>query len=812
MVRIFLLLSRKRRTFANKQQLISIFLGMKRLQLLLLALLPLCAMADDISTQQAEQIALSFDHSRRAAARTADGSEVSSAVRLVESRTQNGAPLYHLFNRKGGGFVLVAGSDAVRSVLAYSDTDTISAMADLPPAMQEMIEAYGTYVQESRHRAGDNFGDDLPEPTTAVSPLIKTTWNQTPPFNSMCPIYNSSRCITGCVATAMAQIMKYHSYPATGTGSHSYQWNNQTLSTDLSAHTYKWNKMLTSYSSASYTNENVQSVAQLMFDCGVVCEANYGANLTYASIYRQFVDYFGYDSGSAWMYKNQTSNAQWERIINDELLAARPVYYCAQDKNYSGHLFIVDGCDNNNYFHINWGWGGNQDGYFTLTLPDKRGDYWDRPSCIIGLKPGTETSEPDFTVALPYNLESPIIAMTGHTSYGLFRGNFTNHSTQDLKVERGTRFTSVTTGETYYYGDGYVETWKAKEETENYYFNLQELPVAEDSYIVEPVYRINGEGDWQSFRPLRNDIAPVKLQVVNNIEPSNQRIYIVGNLTLTSSRTALRNDPDNWIEAYGNVVVDGSYTGDYIFGLMLKDIRSSATQFIPAGSRTLRPGGERYVYVGIPASCVSYDGTFNIELAYREAAYGSEWKAIKQANGLASQVKNLLVKGGEGSVPQLIISDFGIETNTVENVLQVTVKTKIKAVNDIKATLITYWTLGSQDEDIDLKAGESQEFIYTNTYPNASADIQYYAYTFYEINKEYYYPSVNYLYYTLLPPTTDIQQPATQQADDDDMVSVYLTSGVCIRQGLTQREALRNLQHGTYILRTTDGRTRKITR
>lgn len=785
--------------------------NMKKLRLLLLVLLPLGAFANDIDLQQATQIAKAFASTHLAAARGSESMVKTQDVRLVESRTINGAPLYHLFNRKDGGFVLVAGDDAVRNVLAYSDTDTISSIENMPPAMQEMMEAYGTYVQAVRQRAASSSNDDIPAPTIPVSPLIKTKWGQGAPFNNMCPLLNNNRCISGCVATAMAQLMKYYNYPEKGTGSHSYQWNGQTLTVTPSEHVYKWNSMLQDYSS-SFTSDNAIAVAQLMYDCGVVCEAYYGVNLTTASIYRQFVDYFGYDSGSAWMYKRQTSNAQWERVINEELLASRPVYYCAQNKSHDGHLFIVDGCDDKNYFHINWGWGGYQDGYFTLTLPDKLGEYWDRPCCIVGLKPGTETSEADFTVALPYQLQSPICTLTGTAYDGFIIGNFANHSTQDQKMEKGVRFVSTTTGQTYYYQDGYTDTWQAKGETESLYFNILDLPVVEDTYMIEPVYRLNDKGEWKVYRPLRDDIAPVKLQVVNNIEPSNQSIYLVSNPTLASNHTTSRSNPDDMIEMYGYVKVDGNFTGDYIFGIQLKSTKGNAVQYIPSRRQAVMNGKEQFIWVDVPTSLVMSDGTYSVGMAYREAVYGSEWKPLIQSSGLASMIKNFVVKSDAESIePKLFVEDLSASVDLSSGDPQLTVKTRVKAVNDIKTTLVTNWDLGSQSEQIELKAGESKEFVYTNTYPKANTDRHYFAQVYYTIADNSYYPRISYVYYALLPPTTDVQQPRMLwTTDDNDVVSVYLMSGVCIRRNIPLNQAVNSLRHGTYLIRLKDGTTRKI--
>jgi hypothetical protein len=222
-------------------------------------------------------------------------------------------------------------------------------------------------------------------------------------------------------------------------------------------------------------------------------------------------------------------------------------------------------------------------------------------------------------------------------------------------------------------------------------------------------------------------------------------------------------------------------------------------------------GQEQFIWVDVPTSLVMSDGTYSVGMAYREAAYGSEWKPLIQSSGLASMVKNFVVKSeADNIVPKLFVEDLSAEVDLSNGDPQVTIKTRVKAVNDIKTTLVIYWELGFKEEQIELKAGEIKEFAYTNTYPNAKNDRYYFARVYY-ITDNVYYPRVNNIYYVLLPPTTDIQQPAIQMASDgSETVSIYLPSGICISKKTSLRQAFRHLKHGTYIIRHSDGTTRRI--
>lgn len=258
-------------------------------------------------------------------------------------------------------FVIVAGDDRMPQVLAYSDSATLDA-ADMPPQLTALLAFYGDVYENigSYRRAPVSTGDEI---------LLKTAnWSQTPPFSRMCP----SR-YTGCVATAMAILMKYHSFPRRGRGARSYEWNDSVLSFNFDTE-FDWANMADSY--VTYTNEAANAVASLMYACGVAVDMNYGETESGAqSPKAQYLaKYFRYSNDTQFVVREDYTPERWDELIMNELVNDRPVFYRGDSNEGTGHAFIIDGCDGNGLYHVNWGWGGSANGYFALTamtpLPD----------------------------------------------------------------------------------------------------------------------------------------------------------------------------------------------------------------------------------------------------------------------------------------------------------------------------------------------------------------------------------------------------------------------------------------------------------
>lgn len=198
----------------------------------------------------------------------------------------------------------------------------------------------------------------------AVGPLVQTTWDQKCYYNTSCPADANGPCghtVTGCVATAMAQIMKYWNYPATGTGSNTYTHPTYgTLTANFGSTVYRWHEMPT-----HLTGEN-GAVATLMYHCGVAVNMYYSAWSSAAILSpHALVTYFGYSPDARYEFREEYTDTEWSALMKSELNSLRPVLYRGSGEQ-GGHAFIVDGFEGDDYFHINWGWGGGYDGYFYL--------------------------------------------------------------------------------------------------------------------------------------------------------------------------------------------------------------------------------------------------------------------------------------------------------------------------------------------------------------------------------------------------------------------------------------------------------------
>lgn len=299
----------------------------------------------------------------------------------------NGSPAFYVFNRGvDGGFVIVSAEDNTCDILGYADSGTFN-KDEIPNNMRVWLKGY--------ERAISNVSTLLPMSSnqtqrklraqksyTPIAPICKTTWDQGHPYNLQCPSEGVLHCVTGCVATAAAQLMKCHNYPAHGKGYHSYEWKNNngvasTLSADFENTSYDWSNMKNSYNASSTTTEK-NAVATLMFHCGVACDMEYGLNASSAitsTMMSALISYFDYDKGIRALNKDYMSENDFLDAIITDLKAGRPVYFSARTPKDEGHAFICDGIDADGLIHINWGWNGTCNGYFLVSVlnPEEQG-------------------------------------------------------------------------------------------------------------------------------------------------------------------------------------------------------------------------------------------------------------------------------------------------------------------------------------------------------------------------------------------------------------------------------------------------------
>ena len=397
-----------------------------KLSLILLAfLLPATAAASPITLQQAQQNALSFLESK--------GKSISSSsLRQAQLRSTSTAnETYYVFNiGSNEGYVIASGDDCAPAILGYAESGYID-IDSMPANMKEWLEEYAQQIQFMQKNGYSSYSHKFTSSNAAIDPLMTTTWDQLDPYNQNCPdFFSYGKCVTGCVATAMAQIMYYHrarsvtqttaQIPAY-TCRHRWISGSDTLQIHVDAvpagSPIDWENMLDSYDSNASTVQQ-QAVANLMKYCGAAVQMDYanewnGGSGAYSSdVPTALKTYFNYSSET--VLKNRSSyssDEEWENLIYNELSNSRPVYYSGRNSS-GGHAFVCDGYDGSGYYHINWGWSGTSDGFFLLTAldPNEQGaggsssGYNQNQAAVIYAEPNSTTpSNPVLATSISLN-------------------------------------------------------------------------------------------------------------------------------------------------------------------------------------------------------------------------------------------------------------------------------------------------------------------------------------------------------------------------------------------------------------------------
>lgn len=336
--------------------------------------------AKDISQQQAQRIAQNFLQKSGGAKRAFSKGKNLSLKLAYEGNATNGEKCFYVFNASdNNGFVIVSADDKADEILGYSDRGSFDS-SNMPENMKSWL---GGYIDQIHYLKQHDFVSKqavAKSYSKEVKPLLgNIQWNQDSPYNDMCPVYDiSSRCATGCVATAMAQIMYYNRWPEKGVGSYTYSpsiMGGNQLTADFGNTTYDWDNMLPQYDKNS-SEESQEAVAQLMLHCGVSVNMEYSSSSGAASlpVPIAFVTYFNYDKGIAYRTRQNYSTEEWQKIIIDELDHGRAMLALGRS-SAGGHAFVFDGYDRDGLVHVNWGWGGMSNGYFRTTalLPASQG-------------------------------------------------------------------------------------------------------------------------------------------------------------------------------------------------------------------------------------------------------------------------------------------------------------------------------------------------------------------------------------------------------------------------------------------------------
>ena len=364
---------------------------MRRLFLSLLGVIVLIASvnAGKVTEQQALQKAQQFMKGKSLVALKLDKA-------LTRSDASDGIPAFYIFNAKEGeGFVIVSADDRTEAVLGYSYNGRID-IDNMPENLRWWLHGYAEQIKSLPADYQPLSPRSTRTSREAIPVLLATKWNQSPPYNLMCPEIDGWRCPTGCVATAVAQVMYYYQSPASCPAIPAFMNLER-----LPATTFKWDKMKTEYS-WDETGESADAVAELMRYCGQSNGMIYSKESSSAAIQnRLMIKYFGYSKNMRRLFRYDYSDAHWESIIYDELAQSHPVFYDGsadpESARESGHQFICDGYDGNGKYHMNWGWGGFCDGFYLLSAcnPESDGEptgdrYNTSQTAIIGFVPAVE--------------------------------------------------------------------------------------------------------------------------------------------------------------------------------------------------------------------------------------------------------------------------------------------------------------------------------------------------------------------------------------------------------------------------------------
>ena len=377
-----------------------------------LTLFQVLAWAGPRSFQQAQAIA-----ERQAALQgiIMDQQQVSKARKqylLNGSSSSETATSYYVFdNGSDKGFTIVSGDDELPEIVGYSAHGNSEHLmktegcAAFLKAYQKFVAAFTQGDAKARKILAEQraLKADGRYQQPKIDPLLgDIAWNQETPYNKMCPEYKGSKLsATGCVATAMAQVMMYYKYPKelkADIPAYTTTTNNLKVNAISEGEKYDWDNMLPTYTEEEYNTTQANAVAKLMFHCGAAVQMDYGDSSGALLRPEDMSTYFGYDADLLQeVYRSVYTLAEWKKILDRELEAKRPIIYGGVASHENGHQFVCDGSDGEGLYHINWGWSGDSDGYFDITLldPDVRGtgagtsaDGYNRDcSVIIGIAP-----------------------------------------------------------------------------------------------------------------------------------------------------------------------------------------------------------------------------------------------------------------------------------------------------------------------------------------------------------------------------------------------------------------------------------------
>lgn len=520
-----------------------------------------------------------------------------------------------------GGYMVLPNNDEAPAMLAYSENADFSAKGN--PGLEYWLDYYNrelSYLNSQNGLKKVSAKAEARPTRKPIAPLTETRWNQSAPYNDLCPEVNGERSVTGCVATAMAQVMKYHNHPAKGKGEHSYDWKTggKKLSFNYGDTNFDWEHMTNTYNDAS-TQEERNAVATLMLACGISVDMNYSPGESGASTIvmgTSLINYFDYDKGLWMPMRDYYGLYDWEDMIYADLEKGLPVLYAGQG-TAGGHQFICDGYSEDGYFHFNWGWGGMSNGYFLLTalnpaslgIGGGAGGFNSGQQIALGVQPPKADSKP---VYLMY-CSSDFLPTTQVVSAGedmQCSGTFSNFSMSELPSGTALGMRIVSADGSY---DKYLESHSVAGLPILYGYNEDVIKfpsLPNGTYTITPAFYDGTE--WKEMPTPIGGIGSVEAQVtdgtatlsspqeeaelsVSNIDAPSS-IYIGRDFPLTFSVT--NNGEEEFVgeiypvlfDSNGNLIAESVYIPLDVIAGETQDITDYIGKFSSTADNSLQPG------------------------------------------------------------------------------------------------------------------------------------------------------------------------------------------------------------------------------
>ena len=501
------------------------------------------AMAEPINSKKALEIATGYLAESGAPRRAA----AQMSVQPFQTDRQ-GNPLMYAVNNGGDGYVIVSGDDRMRQVLVYSNSGSLD-LDDMPSNMRYWLQSLCADMQLLIDAGYQPQVVDSRRAAVAVKPeilpMLSSLWGQNTPYNDLCPMDDNGRTLTGCVATAISQVLYYHkkvrqadipSQPLRDTEAYEGERGISVPALNAADYVIDWDQLIDIYDETSSDSQK-QNIAKLMYFCGAAVRMDYGSDVSLAydtDISPVLIDYFGFSKGTRLVSRSSYTEQQWAELMYNELKNGRPVIYGGSGTS-GGHQFVIDGYDGNELFHVNWGWEGRYDNFVALSVLNSDGNF------PIGARESTAefASDQGAVINAEYGGTAPAAQRLSFYSSRIDKNkilfDLINNTGYENSFDVCMAYKDLKTGKTDYF-DNSKATFKDLKNgyygTYSFTFTTPYPPAANNEIIVYPVSRVVGTDEWLTISDPVLEYAKVSYDAEGNVTLS---LYPTENLTASIS-------------------------------------------------------------------------------------------------------------------------------------------------------------------------------------------------------------------------------------------------------------------------------------